>query len=119
MTASRNSPILTGPALMPRYLNKEPTMDTTAIREPEVPSLAPVTAPSPGAAAAAEEQAEAAPSVRAHLRGNKITVTIPDEILALSDLTGRTTADIFADLLAAQVAGIRAKAKSLLGEVVL
>jgi hypothetical protein len=103
---------------MPGLTNKVSTVSATTANESEALGLAPTTAPSPGAAAA-EGQTEATPSVRAHLRGNKITVTIPDEILAPSDLTGRTTAEIFADLLAAQVAGIRAKAKSLLGEVAL
>lgn len=55
-------------------------------------------------------------NVRAHSRGNKITITIPDEILAVSELVGRPAADIVADLLAAQVAGIRSKAKSVLWE---
>lgn len=57
-------------------------------------------------------------NVRAHSRGNKITITIPDEILALSELIGHPAADIVAELLAAQVAGIRSKAKSVLWETI-
>ena len=58
-------------------------------------------------------------NVRAHSRGNKITITIPDEILAVSELIGRPAADIVADLLAAQVSAIRTKAKGILGEVII
>lgn len=58
-------------------------------------------------------------NVRAHSRGNKLTITIPDEILAVSELIGRPASDIVADLLSAQVSAIRTKAKSLLGEVVI
>lgn len=62
---------------------------------------------------------DAAPTVRQHLRGNRVTVTIPDEINALADLTGRQPGEIIQDLLNAQVAAIRTKAKSILGEVIL
>lgn len=57
-------------------------------------------------------------NVRAHSRGNKITITIPDEVLALSELIGHPAADIVAELLAAQVAVIRSKAKSVLWETI-
>lgn len=60
-----------------------------------------------------------APTVRQHARGNKVTLEIPDEINALSDLLGRPAAEIIQDLLTAQVSAIRTKAKSLLGEVAL
>ena len=99
----RSTPILTAPALMPQHT---PMPDTTAddlapvVILPNTDTVDPL-------------------NVRAHSRGNKITITIPDEILAVSELIGRPAADIVADLLAAQVAGIRHKAKGILGEVVL
>jgi len=62
---------------------------------------------------------DAAPTVRQHLRGNRVTIEIPGEINALADLTGRPAAEIIQDLLSAQVAAIRNRAKSILGEVVL
>lgn len=79
------------------------------------------TTPNPSTDAADHEPLVIAPTseIRQHQRGNKITLTISDEIHSVSFLTGVSPAEIISDMLDAHVAKIRANAKALLGEVVL
>lgn len=75
--------------------------------------------PNPSTDAAEQQQATDGPTVRQHLRGNKVTLEIPEEIHAVATLTGKQPGEILLDIIQAGVANIRAKAKSLTLEKVL
>jgi hypothetical protein len=51
-------------------------------------------------------------------RRRVVRVELPDELHALATLTGRDPEELVKDLLSAQVAAIRARAKSLMAEAV-
>ena len=48
-----------------------------------------------------------------HARGNRVTVIPPDEVVALSELTGRPVSDIIAAIIKRECAVIRARAATL------
>lgn len=48
-----------------------------------------------------------------HARGNRVTIVPPDEVVALSDLTGKPVADIIAAIIKRECSVIRARALTL------
>lgn len=49
-----------------------------------------------------------------HARGNRVTVIPPDEVVALSELTGRPVSDIIAAIIKRECAMIRVRATSMI-----
>ena len=108
----RSSPITPAPALMPQHLPMSLTIANTTDHETETePEEITAAAPSPGAAAA-DDQAEE----RRARRRRVATVEIPEAVHAIATLTGRDAGEIIEDLLAAQVAGIKATTARILSE---
>lgn len=53
------------------------------------------------------------PVAIAHARGNRVTIVPPDEVVALSDLTGKPVSDIIAAIIKRECSVIRARALTL------
>lgn len=70
-----------------------------------------MTEPIPTTDTTQEQEAE-----RRTRRRRVATIEVPDELHALSVLTGRDPEEMIRDLLAAQVSALRVRAKSILGE---